>query len=154
MKRIAAAIALAALLAVAAPAAAKPKKVHYEGKTGGGQSVSFSLQGKRILDVDAYVAMSCVPTHGTPVTYTAEFNPPGSFKLGKTRKAKGVEYMAYKGDVTKYYTVKIKKLKGQVWRADLSMNFSYEEVTFGTFGELEQRFYICQGDDAFSFKAQ
>ena len=153
MKRLAAAIALAALLALAAPAAAKPKKLHYEGKTVGGQSVSFSMTGKRIADVDAYVAMSCVPTHGTPTTYTAEFNPPGSFKLGKTRKAKGVEYMAYKGDVTKYYTVRIKKLKGRVWKADLAVNFSYEEVMVGTFGELEQRFYVCQGDDAFTFKA-
>ena len=153
MKRLAAAIALAALLALAASAAAKPKKLHYEGKTVSGQSVSFSMTGKRIADVDAYVAMSCVPTHGTPTAYTAEFNPPGSFKLGKTRKAKGVEYMAYKGDVTKYYTVRIKKLKGRVWKADLAVNFSYEEVMVGTFGELEQRFYICQGDDAFTFKA-
>lgn len=153
MKRIAAAIALTALLVVVAPAAAKPKKLHYEGKTLAGNSVSFSLQGKRISDLDAYVLSTCVPTHGTPVTYTTEFNPPGSFKLGKTRKAKGTEYMAYKGDVTKNYTVKVRKLKGSVWRADLEFNFSYEEVTFGTFGELEQRFFICQGNDAFTFKA-
>jgi hypothetical protein len=151
MKRITA-IALLALLCAAAPAAAKPKKLYFEGKTLDGNSVSFSMQGKRVLEIDAYVRMTCVPTHGTPQSYTAEFNPPGSFKLGATRKAKGVEYMPYKGDVTKFYTVKIKPQKGQVWKAIISMNFSYEEVMPDDFGGLEQKFFICQGDDAFTFK--
>jgi len=152
MKRIVTAIALIALLLAAAPAGAKPKSYHYEGETDAGQSMEFTLAGKRILDIDGLVTTTCVPTHGPPLTYSLEFAPPGSFALGKTRKASDTKYMAYKGDVTKNYTVEIKRIKGKNrWRADLHVNFSYEEVNFGYGSELVQRFYICQGDDSFTF---
>ncbi len=152
MKRIAAAIALTALLLAAAPAAAKPKPLYYDGKTVNGNSLSLTLKGKTVTDIDGFIPATCVPTHGTPMTYSSDFKPPGGYKLGTTRKSKGTEYMSYKGDVTKNYTVSIKKVKGRVWKADLSFNFSYEEVMPGSFGELEQKFYVCQGDDAFLFK--
>lgn len=152
MKRTVTAIALIALLLAAAPAAAKPKAYHYEGETEAGQSIEFTLTGKRISAIDGLVSTTCVPTHGVPLTFSYEFSPPGSFVLGKTRKASDTEYMAYKGDVTKYYTVKLKRIKGKNhWQADLSVNFSYEEVNFGYGSEIVQRFYICQGNDSFTF---
>ncbi len=151
MKRIVTAIALVALFVTAAPAAAKPKTLYYDGKTVAGNSLSFAIQGKRIFDVKGYVTSTCVPTHGTPRVSADEFNPPGSFLLGKTRKASKTEYISYRGDVTKNYEVSIVKLKGRVWVAKLDVNYSYEEVTFGAFSELVQTFYVCQGDDEFKF---
>ncbi len=153
MKRLTAALACVALLVAAAPAAAKPKPLYYSGETAAGETLSLTLQGKRVAAIEGSIMTTCVPTHGTPVTYTVAFNPPGSFVLdGPARKATKVEYMAYKGDVTKYFTVHVTRLHKRIWKADLDVNFSYEEVMYGGFGELEQRFFICQGDDEFLFK--
>ena len=68
MKLRAMAIALAALLLAAAPAAAKPKPKtwYYDGETAAGESLSPSLQGKRVFDVDGYISSTCVPTHTAP----------------------------------------------------------------------------------------
>jgi hypothetical protein len=153
MKRIAIAIALVALLALAAPAAAKPKPkaLYYDGETVAGNTFQFALTGKRVTDVEGYIATTCVPNHGPPLVGSGEFNPPGSFVLGKTRKASATEYMSYKGDVTKNYTISIKKKKGRLWIADLHYNYSYEEVVGVSSAELETRLYICQGDDEFRF---
>jgi hypothetical protein len=151
MKRISIAIALIALLVVAAPASAKPKTLYYDGETVGGSSLSFAMTGKRISDINGYIPTTCVPNHGPPLVGTFEFNPPGSFVLGKTRKASNTEYMSYKGDVTKNYTISIKKKKGRLWIADLHLNLSYEEVVGVSSAELETRLYICQGDDEFRF---
>ena len=152
MKRIAIAIALIALLAVAAPASAKkPKTYYYDGETVAGETLSFALTGKRVTDFSGYISTTCVPSRGVPLVASTEFNPPGSFVLGKTRKASETEYMSYKGDVTKNYTISIKKKKGRVWVADLHVNYSYEEITGVSSAELETRLYICQGDDEFRF---
>ncbi len=157
MKRtITTALALLALVVVAAPATAAakpPQTLHYEGETDGGQEISYDLTGKRISNFDGYIAVTCVPTHGTPLTFSDEFNPPGSFVLGKSGKASNSEYMAYKGDVTRNFTVDIKPA-GKRWKVGLHVNYSYEQV-MGTSGlELEKYFYICQGDDSFSFKVE
>jgi hypothetical protein len=154
MNRITAALACLALLVVAAPAAAaKPKPLYYDGETQAGESLSLTLQGKRVSDVHGLILTTCVPTHGTPVSYAVPFDPPGSFVLGAAaRKAVTVENMPYRGDVAKNFTVQVSRRSRHIWRADLSVNFSYEEVNFGTFGELEQRFFICQGDDEFLFR--
>ena len=77
--------------------------------------------------------------------------PPGSFLLGRTRKVSHTEFIAYKGDVTKNYTISVKKGKGRVWTAELHVNYSYEEVIPVGEGELDKSFYVCQGDDAFRF---
>lgn len=155
MKRITiTAIALLALLVAAAPAAAKPSQtLHYEGETDDGQEISFDLSGKRIANFDGYISTTCIPTHGVPLTFSTEFNPPGSFVLGSTGKASNTEYMSYKGDVTKNYTVD-SKLTGKRWLVGIHVNYSYEEVTGSSGLELEQHFYICQGDDSFSFKLE
>lgn len=152
MKRIAIAATLIAMLVVAAPASAKkPKTLYYDGETVAGNSLSFALTGKRVSVVDGYIAVTCVPNHGPPLVGSTEFSPPGAFVLGKTRKAKKTEYISYKGDVTKNYTISIKKKKGRLWIADLHLNYSYEEIVGVSSAELETRLYICQGDDEFRF---
>jgi hypothetical protein len=151
MKRIVTAIALIALFVAAAPASAAPKTLYYEGETVDGNSLSFSLKGKQVSDIEGYVTTTCVSTHGTPVLASGEFSPPGSFALGRTRKASETEYISYKGDVTKNYAIGIKKGKGRVWIADLHVNYSYEEISIVGPGSLERNLYVCQGDDSFKF---
>jgi hypothetical protein len=153
MKRISIAIAALALLVAAAPASAKPKTVYYDGDTLAGEELSFAMTGKRISDFDGYIATTCVPTHGTPTPSSTEFDPPGSFLLGKARKASDTETLPYKGDVTKNYEVTFQKGKGRLWTAHLHVDYSYEEVFFGYGSEIEQKFVICQGDDDFRFIA-
>jgi hypothetical protein len=151
MKRLSIAIAALTLLVVAAPASAKPKTVYYDGKTLAGEEFSFAMTGKQISDVNGYMATTCVPTHGTPTPASTEFDPPGSFVLGKARKASDTEFMAYKGDVTKNYEITFEKGRGHLWTAHLHVDYSYEEVFFGYGSEIEQKFVICQGDDDFRF---
>lgn len=151
MKRLITGLALIALLVTVAPAAAKPKTLYYDGKTDAGNSLSFSMAGDRIFDLEGYVTTTCVPTHGTPRVAPGEFNPPGSFTLGRSRKVSHTEFVSYRGDVTKNYKVSFSKGKGRVWTAKLAVNYSYEEITFGPYSELVQTFYICQGDDSFKF---
>jgi hypothetical protein len=152
MKRIAAAAALIALL-VAAPASAKLKTLYYDGETVDGNSLSFTLTGNRISEIDGYVTTTCVSGQGgTPRLSPGEFNPPGAFVFGRTRKVSKTEYMSYKGDVTKNYTITVKQKKGRVWTADLHVNYSYSEIIPVGVGELDQTFYVCQGDDEFDFR--
>lgn len=154
MKRLTAAIAFLALLVAAAPAAAaKPKPLYYNGETKAGETFGLTLQGKRVSNFEGEILTTCVPTHGYPTPLTVPFDPPGSFLLGgPARKATSTEYMPYRGEVTKNFTVQVKQISKHIWSADLSVNFSYEEVTFGDFNEIVQNFAICQGDDEFLFR--
>jgi hypothetical protein len=149
--RITTALALLAL-AVAAPASAKQKTYHYSGKTDDGNSMSFDLTGKRVSNLDGYVTTTCVPDRGTPRTSPGEFTPPGSFRLGRTRKASETRYVSYWGDTTFNYKVSIKKRSKHVWVADLHSNYSYIQYLLPGGGQVDQILYICQGDDSFSFK--
>jgi hypothetical protein len=152
MKRILTAISLLALLAVAAPASAKPKTAYYDGKTEAGSSLSLKLKGKRISDMRGYITTTCVPHKGTPITRTHEFKPPGSFRLGKTRKASRTEHITWWGDTTFHYKVTVKRWKGRIWVAKLHVNFSYTQFLLPGGGEVDQILYICQGDDSFAFR--
>jgi hypothetical protein len=154
MKRIVIAISLFAVLAAAAPASAKPRTLHYSGKTDAGNSMSFSLKGKRMFAIDGYVTTTCAPTKGTPITRLREFNPPGSFRLGRTRSVSHTEHIDWWGDTTFNYKVTLKKRKGRTWQAKLHVNYSYEQFLLPGGGEVDQTLYVCQGDDSFTFKAQ
>jgi hypothetical protein len=89
-----------------------------------------------------------------PLTFSTDFDPPGSFALGTTGKASNTEYMSYKGEVTKNYEIAVKQSRRNLWYVDLHVDYSYEEGTGSSGLELEQHFYICQGDDGFSFKPE
>jgi hypothetical protein len=152
MNRITAAVALIALLAVAAPASAKPKPQNFSGKTNHGNSISFTLTGNRVSNLHGYITTTCVPTHGTPRTNPAEFNPPGSFRLGATRKTSETHYVSYWGDTKFNYKVSIKKQRGRVWAAKLHQNYSYIQYLLAGGGAVDRTLFVCQGDDGFSFR--
>jgi hypothetical protein len=151
MKGIATAIALIALLVAAAPASAKEKTGYYDGKTDSGEPLSFAIKGKRIFDIEGYITGTCVPTSGTPIARSHEFNPPGSFRLGRTRKVSRTQYVSWWGDTTFNYNVSIKKLKGRVWAAKLHVNYSYVQSLLLGGGDVDQTVFVCQGDDTFRF---
>jgi hypothetical protein len=153
MKRIVTGLSLVALLAVAAPASAKQKALHYSGKTDAGNSISFSLKGKRVFDIDGYVTTTCVPTKGTPTTRPGEFNPPGSFRLGRARKVSHTKYVSWWGDTQFNYKVAITKRKGGIWLAKLHVNYSYVQFLLPGGGEVDQTLFVCQGDDSFTFRS-
>ncbi|MEA2449879.1 MAG: hypothetical protein QOG63_1811 [Thermoleophilaceae bacterium] len=152
MKRIVTAAALIALLVVAAPASAKQKTQHYSGKTDDGNSISFSLKGNRISDIHGYVTTTCVPDRGTPTTGPAEFNPPGSYRLGRTRKVSETHYVSWWGDTTFNDKISIKKRRGGIWAAKLHTNYSYIQYLLPGGGQVDRILFVCQGDDGFSFK--
>jgi hypothetical protein len=153
MTRItAAAVAVIAVLAVAAPALAKQKTQYYSGKTADGNSISFGLNGNRLSKLSGYVTTTCVPDHGTPRTSPGEFNPPGSFTLGRTRKVSETHYVSYWGDTKFNYKVSIKKRKRHIWVAQLHVNYSYIQYLLPGGGQVDRTLYICQGDDSFSFR--
>jgi hypothetical protein len=103
--RITTALTALALLAVAAPASAAQKSAHYSGKTDDGNSIAFDLKGNRMSNLSGYVTTTCVPDRGTPRTGSGEFNPPGSVRLGRTRKVSETHYVSYWGDTTFNYEV-------------------------------------------------
>jgi hypothetical protein len=150
--RITSAVATIALLVVAAPASAKQQTYHYSGKTDDGNSISFDLTGKRVSNLRGYVTTTCVPDHGTPRTSPGEFNPPGSFRLGGTRKVSETHYVSYWGNTTFNYKVSIKKRGAHTYVAKLGVNYSYVQYLLPGGGQVDQIGYVCQGDDGFSFK--
>ncbi len=155
VRTVATALALIGLLAVAAPASAKQKTLYYNGKTEGGSPLSLQLKGKRISNISGYVPTVCVPSKGTPRTGSGSFDPPGSFRLGGTRKASRTRYVSWWGDTKFNYKVSVKKgrkvRKGRLWVAKLHVNYSYTQFTTLGGGAVDRTLYVCQGDDSFVF---
>jgi hypothetical protein len=59
--------ALLALLVLALPvsAPAATKAIEYEGKTGSGHDITFTLKKKRLYDMESGIAVSCIPIQGS-----------------------------------------------------------------------------------------
>ena len=152
IKRVATVLFLIALLAAAAPASAKQKPQHYSGTTDNENTISFSMKGKRIYNIDGYFSTLCVPTRGAPTTRAIEFHPPGSFRLGRTRKTKLTEYVSWWGDTTFHYRISSKKQRRGRWKVKLHVNYSFTQFLLPGGGGVDQTLYVCQGDDTFTFK--
>jgi hypothetical protein len=153
MKRIVTVLTLFALLAVAGPAAAKPRTLHYSGETHAGLPMQFALKGNRIFGLDGYISTTCAPTKGVPVTRRIEFDPPGSFRLGRTSKVSRTEHITWWGDTTFHYRISSTRI-GRRWHVKLHVNYSYVQFLLPGGGEVDQTGYVCQGDDKFTFKAR
>ncbi len=70
----------------AAPAAAAPAE-HWKSKTNNGNEAYYSTKGKKLFNMSGYIPTTCVPSSGYPRSGSAEFTPPGAFRVGTTRKA-------------------------------------------------------------------
>ena len=147
-KAVLAVAALAASLALAAPALAKPVK--YSGKTSSGHEITFKRSGNSITGVYTMLATSCASTYpGATAHAGSEFyEPPGRLPLGRkvTRSAVQDPAMHY-SEVTKNYRLKARKLRGGAIKGRLHVNFGYQTVHYASYWMLVG--YVCQGDGTF-----
>jgi hypothetical protein len=144
------ALAAACILGGASPAAmAKSHGVSYSGKTRDGDPISFTLNRSKITKLNAYVPTLCLPTSGLPLSGTDAFDPPGSFQLGRTGKAKAKRYnnIWRTSDVTKNFAVSTKHGRGGVITGRLHSDYSFLMIVYSY--PISARPYVCTGDTTF-----
>ena len=146
------ALAVIASLAIAAAPAGAIQSGSYKAKTKNGFKMSFKVKGNKVGKFNGLVPASCIsPTGGTRVGGEV-FQPPGKFKIGKTRKAKAKQRSAMgssSGKVTKNYKVTLKRAKNGGLKAKLHVNFSFLTFEYGVYGP-SLKTWICRGDDTFT----
>jgi hypothetical protein len=141
------------VLAIAmAPASAAAKG--YSGKTKGGSSISFKLNGKKVSRINTAVPTICVETTGSYKSRAGAelFQPPGSFRLGKTAQAKALQPAAMNSgtDATKTYTVALGgKGKGGRVKGDLRVSFSFIRPGLTMY---DMEIWMCSGSTSFTAK--
>lgn len=123
---------LAALVMLAAgpgaASAAKPASGKYTAKTENGGKFTFKLAGQKISGIKGLLPTICLETAGSYQSRAGSelFRPPGTFILGKNKKAKAKQPAAMNQGIeaTKNYEVLIKpsgsRLKGKV-----KLNYSF-----------------------------
>jgi len=149
MRRIAIIVALAGLLASAAPAVAA-KSTTYAGKTSGGQPITFKVRGGKIYNPEAGVPVSCLPIQGggTPQTGVDLMHPAGWVKIGD---AVDFSYeqkpYAHYNDVTMNQRFSSRRGKGGVITGALRMQYQFMVPKFpiGTFS-----IYSCLGNATYT----
>jgi hypothetical protein len=148
-KRIAKIVTAAALGAAVLPATASAKRVSYTGKTRDGDPISFKVAGSRISKLSAYVPTLCLATEGMPMSGTDPFDPPGTFKLGRTTKvsAKRDNAIWNTNLVTKNFFVTTKRGRAGQISGKLHVDYSFLEILF-TY-PISARPYVCSGDTTF-----
>ncbi len=144
--------AMAAVTSLVAADVSTAKPVAYEGKTKGGYEMSFKRDGNKISRINGLVPTTCVsPQGGSPIAGGEIFKPPGSFRLGQTRKVKALQDSAlHYSKVTKYYTVTMKKGRRGGFAGKLHVNFSFQTVESSPFSGFSLKTWVCRGDDSFS----
>jgi hypothetical protein len=142
----------AALIAAAAAPAAMAKPVNYAGKTRDGDPMSFTLAGKKLTHIKAYVPTLCGSTDGFPMNGTDPFDPPGSFPLSRTTKvtAKRPNAIWNTSDVTKNFVVSFKRGRHNVITGTLHSDFSFLYLVYSY--PITSRPYVCSGDTKFTFR--
>jgi hypothetical protein len=142
--------AAALLLAGAADGAAARS---YSGTTKGGDKIRFDLAGTKLSKISTAVPTSCVETSGSGQTAAGAelFQPPGSFALGRTGKARALQPAAMNQGirVTKNYTVTTKGSAGGTISGRLAVNFSYLRPGIDIYSSY---IYICTGTTSFTAK--
>jgi hypothetical protein len=139
--------------ALVGSSAAEAKTVSYKGKTSSGTSIKFKRKGSKVSKIRTAVATTCIETTGSGYTRSGSelYQPPGSFKLGKTKKVKKLQPAAMNSGIkaTKNYKVKVKKSGRRKIKGKLNLNFSF--LVPDLFRSLPYT-YICTGSAKFSAK--
>jgi hypothetical protein len=145
-----AAVAAAATLALAAPAAGAAT---LKGTTDGGTSITLKRSGGTVSKIKTAVPTTCAETTGSGYTRAGSelFQPPGSFAIGGKAKTKALQPAAMNQGIkaTKNYTVKLTDAGGGAVRGKLSVNFSF--LIPDLFRTLPYT-YLCQGTATFTAK--
>jgi hypothetical protein len=138
------ALTIAALCLLTAPAA-QAKPVAYTGKTKEGSKISFVLSGGKVSRIRTLIPTSCASAQGgDPKAGLDVFQPPGGFILGRSvkRKAEKQDTAMTYYDVTKNYTVTIRRADGRI-SGELAVNWSWVDVSV-------PKIYTCLGNARFS----
>jgi hypothetical protein len=147
--KIVPAAALSVAVLAASTAVAQAKTASYRGKTRDGDPISFKLAGSRISHLSAYVPTLCLATEGIPMSGTDPFDPPGTFKLGRTTKvtAKRDNAIWNTNLVTKNFFVTSKRGRAGQITGKLHVDYSFLQILF-TY-PISARPYVCSGDTTF-----
>jgi hypothetical protein len=145
MTKSATALALAAALLTAGPAAAaKPAK--YKGKTKEGTKVSFVLKAGHLDGFKSSVPTSCVSAQGGPPTATiTPWAPPYKYRLGKTYK-----FEVKNPYPTTTYTISSRKSGKKKITGKLKLSFS--RLAMNTWGDY--RILTCYGTASFTARTR
>ncbi len=130
-------------------AVAKAKTHAYRGRTRAGDPISFKVVGGRITKLSAFVPTLCLAIHGPPMSGTDPFDPPGSFRIGHTSKAKAKRPNAIwnTSDVTKNFSVTTKRDRSGRISGKLHVDYSFLQLLY-TY-PMSARPYVCTGDTTF-----
>jgi hypothetical protein len=129
--------------------AARAKSTVYRGRTRRGDPVSFTVVRSRITRLSAFVPTLCLATDGPPMSGTDPFDPPGSFRLGRTQKLKAKRPNAIwnTSDVTKNFSVTTKRDRSGRISGKLHVDYSFLQILY-TY-PISARPYVCTGDTTF-----
>ena len=150
MKKSATILALAALCVSAGPATAK--SIPYAGKTSSGHKIVFKLSGKKIINPEAGIGVTCLPIQGggSPRTGVDYMYPLIKIKVGTKRKFKTEQTPAFyfrEVEVNQEFTSR----KGRDGRitGKLRMQYSFmvSKYPIGTFN-----IYSCLGTATYKAK--
>ena len=121
----------------------------YKGKTKGGNSVTFALNGSKVTGIRTVVPTICLETTGG---YTSRaggeiYQPVAAARIGRTVKSKALQPAAMNvgAKATKNYEVTLKK-RGRTVSGKLKLNFSFPipDLWSGT------KIFICSGSTTFT----
>jgi hypothetical protein len=121
-------IVATALALVATSVASAGSSAAYRGKTKGGTSITFTLNGNRISAVRSAVPTICVETTGSGQTRAGVelYQPPATFIVGTTGKTKALQPAAMNqaNKATKNYTFTSKRTATGI-SGTLKISFSF-----------------------------
>jgi hypothetical protein len=127
----------------------------YAGRTAGGTTIRFKLDGKRIRALSTTVPTVCLETSGSGMTRAGAelFQPPGSFALGRTGKARALQPAAMNQGIraTKNYTVTTKAAGAGKVSGALELSFSYLRPGIDIYRSYT---YVCSGKTRFTATAR
>ena len=120
----------------------------YKGKTKGGSSITFALNGKQVTKIRTVVPTLCLETTGGYSSRAGSelYQPTAPARIGKTVKSKALQPAAMNvgADATKNYEVTLRK-RGKVVSGKLKLNFSF--LIPDLYGA---KIFICSGSTTFT----
>jgi hypothetical protein len=145
------ALAATALLVASVPAAAEA--MTYKGRTEGGGRISFSVAGKTVSRVNGAVPTLCLETMGSYQSRAGAelYQPPGSFRLGRTAQVKALQPAAMNQGInaTKTYTFSSRPAGHGKVRGQLRLSFSFLRPGPSIY---QSYIYMCSSSVSFSAK--
>ncbi|MDQ5895357.1 MAG: hypothetical protein QG596_1618 [Actinomycetota bacterium] len=121
----------------------------YKGKTKGGSSITFALNGSKVTGIRTVVPTLCLETTGGYSSRAGGelYQPVAAGRIGRTMKSKALQPAAMNvgARATKNYEVTLKQ-RGRVVSGKLKLNFSFLIPDLWTGAKIS----ICSGSTTFT----